>query len=1594
MASPLKYLGEIFVCIVTVVLYADTLPSGHKYTYDFNVFPTAECPKNKSAFQKASEKMNCSEGLRYLCAPDRYLASLIEFCTNRNRSPFAKGNCVRLESKGDLNHVNCEKSFTYGCPDGFYFDDEIYRFPSCLEINTQRRCFIADRNCSVEKSEDASITTFTTEYTKTSNGNTTRTSSRSEDSVLMSKLLQFGFSILFLIPVSVLLICTVQCYKKKVYGKLDEAQPFISNPDTAVLESLNREKVKKYRLKDSEKESQMWSTQRRGEVLSLHPEQRSFLYSFIFMDNNIVNVYDEKWIDLLKKIRKELKLEEASKKNLRKPLKNTTVLDLLTKVQSDYKLISSDVLDELCWFFHRQAFQDINQAYDFNFENPNAMLISKFYRSTEYEKHPGEKCFCLPIQYIDKFLDVLGESVLEHITIEDKSIHKKIAERYNLPIEILGWGKDGIKRFIAYLKEGKEPVYHTRGMIIGCAGAGKTTLLGRLKNQTMHEIQHILPTEGLDVHEDVFKIENHRLQYNEEKYLSSFNIPSGKVEMKTIDISTNSTEKSPFRLDSIETENRDVENSFQRVYPVSSIKDINESDDFQDKGVTEKKRISFDINYDDVQQREDQNETITEDLCKEEETRNKDTPQKTKSCTIKSLFPSMSSVSFHGEPTLNLITLLDFAGQCAYYASHQIYLSPMAFYIFVVDMSKQIDKTADEETCDQKDTIFEGWEYRDYYSFWMKSIHLYSGPHAPVILVATHKDKLPEEKIQGVFEGVKRFFLKELKHSSHVREDRIFCVGFPKENVSLESVEEIQKAIVDLVFSEKNVLHWGIELPSSWVIFEKEIQQQKRKAKMISMSQLCMFNEQIHERLQFSESQLKDMLRYFHEIGIVVYFDMDGLRETVILDIQWFVDAFKHVITARTSTKFAKNINDLHETGELHDDLLEEIWMKDESFSEHKDDLLNYMQQLGMIVKANPTNNNVCHIVPCMSRRTPGREIFECYRKSPILCFKLDSLPHFVFLKLAVACMCSPGWGVRHEKDNRKCIYRTCCLLTYDKTVLALYTTFDNCIEVQMLEKDVDQSSMHSKIQIKTKITGELHAIAKTFHTPLHFSLGYRCKRSNYLDSCNESSFLKEDKLKNLIDDSRPVCHDCPITQEHIVNVKDIYFYWNRERVHGDSSESSVGSSFSKSFTSPTLPYKEEKTREFGIERDKGFDSIRSACSNGNLKQFEYELKMFLSNYQDKHLMRMDRDGFNLIHFACEGGNIDILKKLLLKGFKLDTTTYSGRTCLHIAALRKHLQVCEFIVSSQPNIMEFDDKRGGNVVHFAAEGGDVEILKYFISKDVNVKKTTKSERNILHIAVSNNREEMCEFIVETYPELLNTLDEEKWNPLHFAAATGNTEIFKLLSKHNLNVFDKTIVNDSVLHIACQKRKLEMCSFLVTTYPPLINFKNKKEWIPSFSAAAAGDVEILDLLKEKGSNENHHAYDSHTILHIASKYSNYEVCNRIVNLYPEMVHATTARGWNALHMLAAGPQNSEKSEDEGIKIFNLLVFHQADVMKKTKNGSSVLQLACKNKKNSLCEHILNNYKALLNIPGIDLMQTARDTKDDQMIELFENHCKDM
>ncbi|XP_062600474.1 uncharacterized protein LOC134262100 [Saccostrea cucullata] len=119
------------------------------------------CPLNKEETSEAATRLKCGEDENgrspYVCVPVQNLTALVEFCFTKTIVAFYEiGHCLRAVGDGHLDQFSC-KNFTEGCPAEHFRSTDLYKYPACHHINTEKGCFVADPFCYATKNVTTGI---------------------------------------------------------------------------------------------------------------------------------------------------------------------------------------------------------------------------------------------------------------------------------------------------------------------------------------------------------------------------------------------------------------------------------------------------------------------------------------------------------------------------------------------------------------------------------------------------------------------------------------------------------------------------------------------------------------------------------------------------------------------------------------------------------------------------------------------------------------------------------------------------------------------------------------------------------------------------------------------------------------------------------------------------------------------------------------------------------------------------------------------------------------------------------------------------------------------------------------------------------------------------------------------------------------------------------------------------------------------------------------------------------------------------------------------------------------------------------------------
>lgn len=348
----------------------------------------------------------------------------------------------------------------------------------------------------------------------------------------------------------------------------------------------------------------------------------------------------------------------------------------------------------------------------------------------------------------------------------------------------------------------------------------------------------------------------------------------------------------------------------------------------------------------------------------------------------------------------------------------------------------------------------------------------------------------------------------------HLHQDRKYAIGFPEKGGKLKDLKELKNCIAEIVNSDKNQI---VSVSSAWAIFERYLLIKKRENKIMKRGQLLAFNETVLKEKRIHDDEITELLKFLNKAGTVLFFEEERLKDTIILDFQWFLDAFKSIINYKV--KLAKPSDTEREyfksTGELEDNELTEIWIKcrnGKEYMNNKEDIVAYMEKLGLLA--------ICHserpkskvtpwyFVPSMRKGKFDKTIFEMYTGSTILCFefKKKQLPKHVFYAVVFQCIKIQDWSILLLKHKELCLYENMAGFLFCDIVV-LICVCKNQIQVQTYCKN----NKINTLSLNTKIQNEVSRIIKGFEK-YPSSVGYKSEKGVFNNE-NDLSFFSIESL-------------------------------------------------------------------------------------------------------------------------------------------------------------------------------------------------------------------------------------------------------------------------------------------------------------------------------------------------------------------------------------------------------------------------------------------------------------------------------------------------
>jgi len=241
---------------------------------------------------------------------------------------------------------------------------------------------------------------------------------------------------------------------------------------------------------------------------------------------------------------------------------------------------------------------------------------------------------------------------------------------------------------------------------------------------------------------------------------------------------------------------------------------------------------------------------------------------------------------------------------------------------------------------------------------------------------------------------------------------------------------------------------------------------------------------------------------------------------------------------------------------------------------------------------------------------------------------------------------------------------------------------------------------------------------------------------------------------------------------------------------------------------------------------------------------------MFLGN-KNGSANRKDRDRLKHdIISTYESGKIETCKLYINNIFHPDVQNID----FLITCMNDGVEKCEKLIEEK-NITNY---YVGFITSIIFE--NINLVKFFIDKEIYLKKFTYGDYNILTLACRFENFELIKLLIDNGLNI-NELDNGKRTPFLIACKSGSSDFVEFLIKEGIDINDNRLTNTSGFIIACESNYLDIVKLLIS-HKINVNKKDQKGESGFVRACSCGYYDIVKyLLDTIGANSIYDLYDA-------------------------------------------------------------------------------------------------------------------------------------
>jgi len=170
---------------------------------------------------------------------------------------------------------------------------------------------------------------------------------------------------------------------------------------------------------------------------------------------------------------------------------------------------------------------------------------------------------------------------------------------------------------------------------------------------------------------------------------------------------------------------------------------------------------------------------------------------------------------------------------------------------------------------------------------------------------------------------------------------------------------------------------------------------------------------------------------------------------------------------------------------------------------------------------------------------------------------------------------------------------------------------------------------------------------------------------------------------------------------------------------------------------------------------------------------------------------------------AIKAGHVDVVKALIDADIDVNADATGGLPPLHYALTCRKNDIARLLVAAGAFVNLKGGEHKTTPLHHAAVTGNLEMVKFLISKRAKTTTTTTLGDNLVHLAAYAGSKECVELLIAQGCKV-DLASEYGWAPLHYAAHNGHTAVMEVLIAKGADLDAKADRGLTPLHEAAQQ----------------------------------------------------------------------------------------------------------------------------------------------------------------------------------------------